>query len=196
MKDSETKQQFIVLRALGKSYETISRELNVSKPTLLKWGTEYEEEIANRKAIELEALREKYWLTTEARVALYGAARERVIEEIEKRDLSDVPLPKLFELLAKFDAQLDRACPEPVISAECDVAVQRALRERLSSHNGNGSAAPDTDSPRADALRADDVTALQLNTYQRFAAGKINASAAKTELAIANSMLKGIELAD
>ncbi len=82
MVDRETKQKFIVLKAMGKSYKTISRELNVSKTSLLKWGKEYEEEIANLKAIELEVFREKFRLTTQAQMEFYGAERLRILEEL------------------------------------------------------------------------------------------------------------------
>lgn len=74
MSKSETVEKFIELRALGYTFDEIVRELTVSKPTLIKWGKEYEnqiklterklaeklsENIAQRNAKFLEILFEK-----------------------------------------------------------------------------------------------------------------------------------------
>lgn len=66
MKDAEVRHQFITLRAQFKSFDTISKELRVHKPTLIEWEHGSKEKIANLKAIELEELRERFWLTTKA----------------------------------------------------------------------------------------------------------------------------------
>ena len=62
MKTTDTKEQFINLRAKGLSYAKISDELKVSRKTLVDWNNSLREEVANRKALELEALFEKYFL--------------------------------------------------------------------------------------------------------------------------------------
>ena len=38
MKKEEYKYRFIELRALGYTYEKICKQLNISKPTAIKWG--------------------------------------------------------------------------------------------------------------------------------------------------------------
>jgi len=43
-------------------------------------------------------------------------------------------------------------------------------------------------------VRADDLVTLQLSTLQRFRAGELDEHAAMTEIALVNSLLKGIEL--
>jgi hypothetical protein len=43
-------------------------------------------------------------------------------------------------------------------------------------------------------MRADDLVTLQLSTLQRFRAGEIDEHAAITEIALVNSLLKGIGL--
>jgi len=45
MKENEEKQKFIELRAEGLSYDKISKEIAVSKPTLMKWEKEFSQEI-------------------------------------------------------------------------------------------------------------------------------------------------------
>ena len=50
------KQEFIELRAKGWSFDKIAKKLGKAKQTLIDWSKELQDEIANRKAIELEAL--------------------------------------------------------------------------------------------------------------------------------------------
>lgn len=54
--ESETKRDFLLLRAKGLSLSSIADQLHVSKATLVSWGKEFGGEIAHLKAIELEAL--------------------------------------------------------------------------------------------------------------------------------------------
>jgi len=102
MKDQQTKEKFIELRAKGLSFDKISKELRTSKQTLINWSKELQEEIRNLKAIELEALQEKYFLTKEKRIELFGEGLKAIKEELEKRDLKDIPTGKLIELLLKY----------------------------------------------------------------------------------------------
>jgi hypothetical protein len=50
MYDTATKAQFIDLRARGWSYDKIARHTGISKPTLLKWGREFADDIENLKS--------------------------------------------------------------------------------------------------------------------------------------------------
>ena len=49
MKKEHLKLRFIELRALGNSYKTICSELNLSKPTAIKWGKEMADEIDKQR---------------------------------------------------------------------------------------------------------------------------------------------------
>jgi len=106
MKDQETKNRFIELRAKGLSFDKISKELKVSKQTLIDWSRDLQEEITNLKAIELEALQEKYFLTKEKRIELFGERLKAIAEELDKRDLKDVSTEKLIELLLRYHRTL------------------------------------------------------------------------------------------
>ena len=55
-KNLRDKQDFIHLRAQGLSFEKISVEIGVSKPTLIKWNQEFSEEIANLVYFNAEKL--------------------------------------------------------------------------------------------------------------------------------------------
>ena len=59
MKDEEPIARFIHLRADGWTFARIATELNVSKPTLVDWGRQFQFEIQNLRSVEIEALAEK-----------------------------------------------------------------------------------------------------------------------------------------
>jgi len=59
-------------------------------------------EISHLKALELEALQEEYFLTKEGKIKLLGEAVKKLKTELDKRDLSDVPTAKLYELLDRY----------------------------------------------------------------------------------------------
>ena len=96
----EIKEEFVQLRAKGWSYTRIARKLKVSKSTLSNWRGELEEEIASLKAMELEALQERYWMAKEGKIKLLGETLKAIQKEIKDRDkaLADVPTEKLLEL--------------------------------------------------------------------------------------------------
>ena len=102
MKDQKVKEQFIELRAQGWSFVRIAKKLKVSKQTLINWSKELKLQISNMKAIELEALQEQYYLDRKARIEILGGRLQKFKEEIEKRDLKDIPTAKLYELFLKY----------------------------------------------------------------------------------------------
>jgi hypothetical protein len=105
-KDVQTKEKFIELRAAGKSFEGIAQELDVSKPTLIGWSKELSMEIRNLKAIRLEALQEQYHVLQARRIELIGQKLQAVVDELDKRDLKEIPTEKLFDLLLKYAGML------------------------------------------------------------------------------------------
>jgi transposase len=58
MHSSETKAQFIKLRAEGLSFTCIASRLRVSKPTLLAWNRECRSRLHSPRALELKVLQE------------------------------------------------------------------------------------------------------------------------------------------
>jgi transcriptional regulator with XRE-family HTH domain len=94
----ELKGQFIELRAKGLSYAKIAKKLQVSKSTLANWSSELEGEIASLRAMELEALYERYFLAKEGRIRLLGGQLKAIQEELSKRKLDQVSTDKLLDL--------------------------------------------------------------------------------------------------
>jgi hypothetical protein len=129
MKGEKIKQKFLELRAQGKSLRAIEIEIGTNRGTLAKWEREYEEELQNLKAIELDAMREKYLLTNQAQLELLGAQFTRLREELEKRDLSEIPTTKLFDLVLKYSTRLMEDFPAARISTEQELAEDKAERK-------------------------------------------------------------------
>lgn len=121
MENHKTKEQFIQLRAQGVSYSNISKEIGKSKQTLIDWGRELEEEIRNLKAIELEAIYEKYFLLKEARLQSFGIITQRIKKEIESRDLSDIPTEKLLDMFLKYNSVIKQETTEPIFNNSGEV---------------------------------------------------------------------------
>lgn len=106
MKDQETQQRFIQLRAQGWTFQRIGSELNVSKGTLINWSRKFQFEIQNHRAIELEALRDQLIASREERARQLGQRLSQVAAELATRDLSSVSTGRLFELEASLRRQI------------------------------------------------------------------------------------------
>ena len=131
MADSKTREKFIELRAKGLSFDKIAKDLGKAKQTLIDWSKDYQEEIANLKALELETLYEKYYLQKEARLKTFGELLNKIKAEIETRDLSDVPTAKLLDLLLTYDRQAKEELIEPVFSSSEEILEEQADRDLL-----------------------------------------------------------------
>jgi hypothetical protein len=131
MENQKTKEQFIQLRAQGVSYSNISKEIGKSKQTLIDWGKELEEEIRNLKAIELEAIYEKYFLLKEARLQSFGIITQRIKEEIERRDFSDIPTEKLLDIFLKYNSTIKEETPEPHFKTSTELQEEKLHRELI-----------------------------------------------------------------
>jgi len=127
----ETKEKFIELRAKGWSFDKIAKQLGKAKQTLIDWSKELQEEIANRKALELEVLYETYYLHRESRLQMFGAMLTKIKEEVEKRDLSNVPTDKLLELFLKYNNHIKEEIVEPIYKSSKELIREKEDRELL-----------------------------------------------------------------
>ena len=121
MKDQETKEKFVELRAKGLSFDRIAAELKVSKQSLINWARELENEISNLKKVELEALQEKYFMLKSQRIELFGEKLKSLKDELDKRNLSDLPTDKLFDLFMKCFHQLKEESVDTVFHGTEDL---------------------------------------------------------------------------
>jgi hypothetical protein len=127
----ETKEKFIELRAKGWSFDKIVKETGKAKQTLIDWSKDLQDEIANRKALELEALYESYYLLKENRLQTFGAMLTKIKAEVERRDFSDVPTDKLLELLLKYNSQVKEEIVEPIYKSSVEIREERLDRELM-----------------------------------------------------------------
>ena len=127
----DTKQQFIKLRAKGYSFDKIAKELGKAKQTLIDWSKELQDEIANLKALELEALYESYYLLKENRIQTFGGLLNKLKDEVLSRDLSDVPTDKLLDLFLKYNSQVKEEIIEPNYKTSTEIKEERLDKELL-----------------------------------------------------------------
>ena len=131
MIDLDQKEKFIELRAKGWSFDRIAKELGRAKQTLIDWSKDLQEEIANRKALELEALYETYYLQRESRLQMFGVMLTKIKKEVESRDLSDVPTDKLLELFLKYNNQIREEIVEPIYKSSQELTEEKEDRKLL-----------------------------------------------------------------
>jgi len=104
----EKKNEFIKLRAKGKSYLEIAKKLNVAKSTLANWNHEFKDDIATLKAMELESLQNQFYLLKEGRISILGNYLLQIKKELDKRKLNTISTDKLFELFLKTFQELKK----------------------------------------------------------------------------------------
>ena len=131
MKDTETKERFIELRGQGLPLAKIAAEINVSKTTLINWERDFREEIDNLRAVELEALYDKYYLSVRKKVEFFGDVLNRIHDDLETRDLSTVPTDKLFAMYAHFYQEAQRSLPAIKFHDEDEVEASKSQRLML-----------------------------------------------------------------
>lgn len=131
MTDRDTENRIIELRARGKSYSTIASELKIGKQTALDVCKKYKEQIATLQALELEQLYEEQRITSQERITAIASLMHRVREEIDRRDLTQVPTEKLIDLYLKQASTLKEEIIEPNFQSSEEQARDRQEREYL-----------------------------------------------------------------
>jgi transcriptional regulator with XRE-family HTH domain len=134
MKDIETKLRCFKMRAEGKSLATIADTVGVRRQTVANWLNDHHEEVENLKAMELDALREARWMTTQAHIKRLSARHEKITAELEKRDFADVPTEKLLELERKTRTELAKEFAGPRIRSEEELRDAKATRKSPDLH--------------------------------------------------------------
>jgi hypothetical protein len=108
MKDQETVQKFIELRAQGWSFVRIASELGVAKSTLTEWSRKFRFEINNRRALVLDDLQDRILGTVQSRVTGLAEKLGKVENELRQRNLTDLSTSQLFALATSLRRQIER----------------------------------------------------------------------------------------
>ena len=172
----ELQNRFIEMRGKGFSIRKIAKKLHLSPQTLSNWASELEDQIARFKAIELEALFEKYHLVKEHRVKILGDHIRTIENELKKRDLTDVSTEKLLELFYRLISEAAKEYIEPKHLSDDEI-------KRLSD---KGSAKMDSEKVSAELARI-------LLKYRK---GLIPDSQIRQELRLIDAILKSEDQID
>lgn len=168
----EIKHKFVNLRAKGHSIRSIAETLSVSPQTLVNWERDFNQEISELKAIQLEALYESFGLMKQRRLEEISRQLQKIQTTLSSRDLSDLSTEKLMELNLKYLERADKEYQEPKFFLQ-------------SKSNKTGT-----------KLDSQEI-AFELNQLLlRFRTGSVNAVEVQRELSILKSMLKSEEQAD
>jgi hypothetical protein len=109
----EKRDKFIELRGVHEfSFDKCSETLDVSKPTLISWERKFNQEIYKLKRANLSLLVDSLELSIRGRLERLQKLNERLLKEIDKRDLiniSEFQLIKLYlECQEKTQALIDK----------------------------------------------------------------------------------------
>jgi len=97
------KQKFLELRVMqGKSFDSIAKELNISKQTCINWSVELSEELHNLNANKYDMLYEELGICHYNRIEFLGQIYNKMVKELENRDFSKIPTDKLILLINKM----------------------------------------------------------------------------------------------
>jgi hypothetical protein len=102
MKPQDQKADFIRLRAEGKSYTVIGKELNIAKDTCSKWERELKGEINEHKREQLQELYDSYYMVREARIRKLGDTLNSIETALNKKDLSELSPERLLDFKLKY----------------------------------------------------------------------------------------------
>ena len=113
MHGTDTKSQFIELRAKGWSLARIAAHINVSPRTLVDWNRQAQAEIRVLRSLELEALQEKILATHEQELTSLVQHLKRLEEELATRQLNRMETKDLYRLSALVRAEIRKQRLEP-----------------------------------------------------------------------------------
>ena len=113
MHSTDTKSQFIELRAKGWSLACIAAHLNVCTRTLVDWNRHSQTEIRALRGVELEALQEKVLATHEQELIRLTQHLQRLEAEMAKRELECVETKDLYRLCSLVRSEIRKVRLEP-----------------------------------------------------------------------------------
>jgi len=95
---NEKQKRFIVLRADGLSFDKIAKEIETSKPTLIKWSKLFKEDIADLQFQDMSDLKEKYRYDKKSQYEQLLQQLEKFNNGINDADLSEAKIKDLHSI--------------------------------------------------------------------------------------------------
>ena len=125
----QIKLRVIELRAGGLSYAKIAKEANIAKQTAVDIIRDNIDEVETLQAVEMDALIDAERVNLRGRIEQLSALHSRLRQEIEQRDLSDVPTEKLISLFIKTSETLKGEVTPPVVRSTAEQQQDKYLRD-------------------------------------------------------------------
>jgi len=134
-KNIEEKEKFVQLRARGYSFDKIAKELDTSKPTLIKWQGEMNNQVKEQQYFELENLLEQYSLMRRNRFEIHSKLLNAVFQELENRaeeqELSGLSVTELYKLAEKLENRLSQDTDKPLLKVNLPDNWNFSLEEQV-----------------------------------------------------------------
>jgi transposase-like protein len=111
MHSTETRQKFIVLRAKNRGLCGIAEELGISPGTAYTWDSQFQDEIAQLRAMEIEAIRERTLPSYQQELSYLAEELKRVQAILRERDYGYVNTDQLYWYQSHLLSRIDRKCP-------------------------------------------------------------------------------------
>lgn len=168
MKPQEQKNEFIRLRAEGRSYSYIADTLHISKSTCTAWERELQNAISELKQEQLNELYNSYAMTKEARIKNLGSTLDNINTALSGADLSQIPPEKLLDYKLKYTEALK------------------------SEYTGSGKAYQ----LNKNDIEAKDIVQAYGDLLDRVRAGEVSTEQASRESAVLANLLKAYDLVE
>lgn len=105
MNDKQTR--FLSLRANGLSYDAISQELKISKPTLIQWSKLFEAEIKDLQFESFLMIKETHAWSTKTKYEMMLKQLNKIDDAILNTDLTSSSIKDLFTVKTNLLMQLE-----------------------------------------------------------------------------------------
>ena len=111
MHSTETHQKFIALRAKNRGLCAIAEEIGISSSTAYAWDSQFQDEIAELRAMEIEAIRERILPTYQQELSYLAEELKRVQTILRERDYGYVNTDQLYWYQSHLLSRIDKKCP-------------------------------------------------------------------------------------
>ena len=100
--ETKKKKQFIYLKGKGVSYDKIAKKIKVSKPTLIKWYSEFSNYINKLQKINYDELLEQYKMTKEMRIQYLCRELQKAWGQFDKAKYDGMNKKEIIQVIEKL----------------------------------------------------------------------------------------------
>jgi len=129
---NDKQQKFILLRADGKSFDAIAKDLKVSKSQLIQWSKLLENEIKDIQFDNLIKIKEAYSNSKAKRYEALLKQLDFIEDGILEADLTKATIKDLFTIKNDIVNQLDRFEKSISVNARVTTTNEMGYKEDLS----------------------------------------------------------------